>query len=73
MHLYTKRLNLQSVDSGLLYLIIYIRTSKLKLKPKTVSFLTEKVDLRCHFGNILVKTNLFCTKNRQNVSNLVFF
>ena len=32
MHLYTKRLNLQSVDSGLLYLIIYIRRSKLKPK-----------------------------------------
>ena len=42
---------------------IYIRTSKLKPKLKTISFLTEIADLRCHLGLIYVKTSIFCKKN----------
>ena len=58
---------------SLLYLIIYIRTSKLKPKPETISFLTERMDFRCYFGLIYVKTSMFCTKNGKNKSDFEVF
>ena len=54
---------------GLSFLILYIRTPKLKPKLtrlKSGSFLLiEIIKIRFQFDLVYVKRDLFCTKNRQ--------
>jgi len=79
--MYIKKLSTENIKLNLhvhclLYLIIYIRTSKLKpkLKPKpkltrlkSGSFLLiEIIKIRFQFALVFVKRDLFCTKNGQN-------
>ena len=74
MKLSTENIKLNLHVHCLLYLIIYIRTSKLKpkLKPKLTrlksgSFLLiEIIKIRFQFALVFVKRDLFCTKNGQN-------